>query len=608
MSQRSRSSRRSRTPAQDASGETEAEAVEDRATRSPLGKNTAQQNQLIFQNLNDRLANLTTAYRAREAENVELRSRITTIVSSKQDEINHVQSNADEEINLLRRAVNTASNSQAQMTIERDTIRAELDKLLKDNSTLDKKASSLERAKTTAESGLRLLQSDYSKLKSNNDDMLQENQSQAARIEQLKKQISTDSNTQRELDALRADNRALTDDLTNAIASNKTLEDQILKLRKDLDKETSRRVATENDLVTATDEAAYQKLQLEERLTSLRSEGLLIDQTTIDSARVPPVLQSFINDQLEQLRDQLEDLEMERRVSLEKEYGDRESTMKRQLEDLRRQKIGVELTNNDLKIRSNNAEMELCKLRRDMDTADDKWEKKLDDKNVYIARLEERNEELLAENNGLTDLKVRFDTEIAVYDTLLGAEEQRCGLSPSASPQQPRSSKRQRRTLDRGAASSSSIVRRTTFTHPKLVNDGTFKGDLKIISQDVSGQSIVIQNISTEDVKLSGFALTREIVGDATQKKITFKFTKNQVIKASSKLTIWSNSTGKTTELPYHVVMKSNQNWPKGEHSKAVLLKGDDEEASLVSKREYRVASDELDTRGVKRDESCSIM
>lgn len=608
MSQRSRSSRRSRTPMTPDKAATQAgsSASSEERAMSPLARSRLEE-RTEFQRLNDMLAALTKANRLREAEVKTLSVQISSIKESHETELKSLLSNSDDEIKLLRAHLDACSNKEAQMIIERDAALADNKKAQSELIGLKKKLTLLESRRQQSDSENSQMQQEMAELKRELADALSQNEALAKRHEELRRQLSDIDNLKRQLGSSRSNERNLKEELDEWRTRATEAESSVSHLRRELERETEERIKIENRLVTTTDEAQFRQIQMEQRMKTLREQGLLIDETVDSGAPLPGFIQERVDQQLQDLRDEIEDLEIERRTNMQSDYAEREASLQAQLSGFRSQIAELEGIRLELQGRTRNAALEVANMRKELDSAEDAWRRKFEALNRSNEQLLERNRELQQELADFRDEKVRFDAELEVYRTLLEAEEARVGVvhgGESAEGSVGPSRKRARRTL----STRSPVSVRRGGRVARVINDGMSSGVVKIVSQDLTGTYVTLQNMSEEDFKLAGCTLNRKVLNPSGAKDIIYKFAKSAVIKPKCKTTIWSANTGRSNEAPANLVMKAGQNWSVGEELVTELTSGDEQLAKLETRREYVARGDDAVDGKRKKDETCVVM
>lgn len=188
-------------------------------------------------------------------------------------------------------------------------------------------------------------------------------------------------------------------------------------------------------------------------------------------------------------------------------------------------------------------------------------ERELDEMRAKYELLDEELKDMLDEN-------IKLKREFAVYNNLLSAEESRLHITPGA-----------RSPGDRSTSSPSSGSRLSMLTPGFLqrgnkrkrihieeeenlidiVVESNASTDLEISDQDLEGKFVKLTNKGEKEIGLAGYRLVREASANAPQ--TSFKFSRNNIVKAGASITIWSsNAEGALHNPPTDIIMKS-QAW-----------------------------------------------
>ncbi len=162
-------------------------------------------------------------------------------------------------------------------------------------------------------------------------------------------------------------------------------------------------------------------------------------------------------------------------------------------------------------------------------------------------------EEMLGDYQGLMEIKVALDMEIAAYRKLLEGEEARLGMSASgsqaASPAvTPAAGERSWcrdwmmfvnasfRTLKGRGGRGIKRKRITEEEVTEMVSEHSGKGDLVVEPLEKDGKFIAVKNNTDQEINIGGWSLTNN---DGNQ-DVTYKFHRTTTLQAGEVCHVWS--------------------------------------------------------------------
>lgn len=514
---------------------------------SPL---TRQQEKEEFKILNTRLANYIDKIRSQEQEIVQLRKIVQTKTDTTEQQIKGVKEAYEQEVANLRKALDDTSKDLAEAVTNADNYQASFREQFAKAQQLEGQQKSLQKRAKDAEVALKDAKAQLNALK----DELKDNEEQ----------------------------------LNTANARIRELERQLETLRKELQDETVGRVDAQNRLMSANEELKFQKGLHEDQMNTLRSQRV-VEITEVET-RLEKEYQSKIADQLEQLREELEDLAIQTRMELEQSYArqteDLQNLADRNANDLRLAMEELRTTQNRMKEAQTRSDRIISENRGLISRLEGDLRSKDDDIQRLQQLLVERQDELQKLHNELTeqlrtyqdllDVKIQLDAELATYHALLKTEEDRLKINAPPFPSTPD-------TQRRGTKRRHDMVTRTRFR-----NEATATGDIHIVEIDSEGQFVRLENKSAQDVVVGGWTLNMK--SDQTPDSETrYKIHPNTTIKSHATMTIWSANTNVVHDPPTDIVMEGR--W----------LVGDNTSVSLANS-----AGDQVARREMSREESTS--
>ncbi|UYV72692.1 LMNB1, partial [Cordylochernes scorpioides] len=336
-----------------------------------------------------------------------------------------------------------------------------------------------------------------------------------------------------------------------------------------------------------------------------------MEKTDIDH-RLKDHYEQQMKDNLRELRENHEEQLRISRKEIEEKYQDLQDELQRKLDLLMSSTNSTTEEMHTYKTRADNIASQMDDLKAQLESMKNRkkdlekmleqereWHRNaLRNKDNEIRQLTEQLNRQLKEFHDVLDTNVGINSELAVYEKLLEAEECRLNLSKEDSLSGT--------TPTRRGAPSRKRKRVVQMEEEESQKEQSSSGGLlEIVDQDPQGSYIKIHNRSSQEMPLGGYVLVRESGEDNSCR---YKFTRHVNIKPKSDITVWSHSSGKThNPAAGDLVMKVGMNWPTGDVVTTALLNpaGEEMAARSMSKRSHtsRQDSSSHDLRLVEDDQ-----
>jgi len=496
-----------------------------------------------MQGLNDRLVNYVDRVRQLELENNQLQQQVSTVEEHTSSEIITMRDSFGQELQSLRRALDTVSKEKAKLEIDADKFEKEA---RESRSNLKNKEKAYEAA-------------------SKNERSLQN------RLDKLQADFDTDK---AELRDLRPEHAKLQKKLDDA--------------KKNLEDETLKRIDLQNQLQSADEAGKFEKQLLEQQLNESKVRKV-IEITEMDG-KYKEEYESQLAKNIQELRDNYERDQKLHNEEMIRMYETKIKNLQSKLDDTRRSGAGTtheiqELTTKIMSLESRNAELEssasalqkrLNDVLEEMEAERRGFRHRLAEKDGEIRSKEEAMEDMTKDYNALLEIKIGLDREIAMYNKILEGEESRLGLSPTGTPLSTpagRGVKRKRTTIVEEDIS-------------ELATEHSGKGNVVIEPLDKDGKFVQVKNVSEGQINIGGWTLTNTHDG----KDVSYKFHRAINLEAGEVTTVWSSDSRETHEAPLNLVMKKG-GWEIGEENVTTLTNKDGEEEALRNSRRQRSLS-----------------
>ncbi|CAF0828621.1 unnamed protein product [Brachionus calyciflorus] len=543
--------------------------------RSPLSPSriTRLQEKEEMQNLNDRLVVYIDTVRRLESENNRLQSLVCTYNENSSRDVSEIKKLYENELEDTKRLIDELAKEKAKCEIQVNKLKADLD----ENSA---KLTKRDREFTKLEQKIKTLEAQNIEFRSR-------------------------------YEALEAEAKHDRDELQRLRPHATDLEQQLNRLKKQLEDETLQRVDLENKNQTLKEDLAFKSQLYGKEIDQLRSSKRVeIEQVDV---RLRDEYDSRLVSELQRIRDETEYKIQEMKEEVERRFSNKnnetEANLKRALqsqgnlkEELSNYRIKCDEYQSEIKILQNKVNSTEAKLKEAEDkikkmTA--KHEKDISDKEDEIDKVRKEIQDVLLEYQELYDIKIALDMEITAYRKLLESEEQRLNISASLHQSNlgtsflsgepvnstgvaasTRSGKKRKMasSLDQDDSILSSNAHQMNVTQSQKTECG-----IEIAEHEFDGKYVRIKNTTDKDINLQGWQLKR----NADNQLAEYKFGKGVVIKPGQQITVWSSNCGVTQDLPNEVVM-SSQKWFVGDSMITILV---DKDANEQARREsQRVA------------------
>jgi len=237
------------------------------------------------------------------------------------------------------------------------------------------------------------------------------------------------------------------------------------------------------------------------------------------------------------------------------------------------------LTSRNVELEASNASLQkrMAELQKEMDDLSSHMRSEMARKDAEVRSKDEQMDALTKDYQDLLETKVAIDMEIAAYRKLLEGEENRLGLSPTASPEV--------------AAPGRGVKRRRTFIEEEdvfeMVSNHEGQGNVVIEPLEKGSKCVKVTNRTDGELNIGGWTLCN----DANGQEVTYKFHRTTNLQAGETCTVWSADAEKEHNPPTCLVMKKG-GWNIGSENVTVLTNKDgEEEANRKSKEEKRQGS-----------------
>jgi len=324
------------------------------------------------------------------------------------------------------------------------------------------------------------------------------------------------------------------------------LQDQLNRLRIDLDNETLLHIDAENRRQTLEEEIEFLKQVHEQEMKELAA--LAYRDTTAENrefwknemGQALREIQNIYDEKLDTMRAEMDtyyNLKIQEfrtgatRINMESVHLKEENKrLKSQLQDLR-DKF------NDIDGRAAALQRELDILRREKEQRERELESENAELREEVAKLRAEMEAILRELQNIMDTKLGLELEIAAYRKLLEGEENRVGLrqvvdsmyntmtSSTRNPYDESSGEHRPRDVMKGEMSAKTTYQRSA------------KGPVAIAECAADGKSITLENTGRKDETLGGWSLKRNIDGSD---KSDYYIQEDFNIRPGQKVKLWA--------------------------------------------------------------------
>ena len=375
-----------------------------------------------------------------------------------------------------------------------------------------------------------------------------------------------------------ADRKRFDSDIRNLNEENKSLDDKLDSLKKQLEEETILRVDLENRNQSLNEELQFQRQLYNKELEEVRLKEYEIKETYEEN--VKEQYEAKLAKELNELREENDNRIAYYRHELEERYdaqlGALQDDLDRRTSDLQSSQSKIKQLNSTYTYMTT----ELDQIKRENQNLLDKladlnklieqereWNKTaLDRKDDEVADLNAKFHTLLEEHKDLIDEKIKIDAELAVYRKLLEGEETRLHISPQVSSSPLVSTRSGASTLAAGSYTPKAYLprgnkrKRICLQEEENLVDvavtSNAKGDIEVSDHDQDGKYVKLHNKGEKEVSLGGWQLLRSADGLETR----FKFHRSIAIKPDQTITVWSSDANAVHHPPTDIVMKA-QTW-----------------------------------------------
>ncbi|XP_052789039.1 70 kDa neurofilament protein-like isoform X7 [Mya arenaria] len=527
-------------------------------------KNTREREKKDLQDLNERFANYIEKVRFLEAQNRKLGSELDELRSKWGKETSHIKQMYEAELAEARRLIDDLSKDKAALEIKMSSVQEQ-------NAEINRQ---LDEAK---------------KYRQQDREIMNKQNQQLADLES-------------ELNMLRRTIESLETERGRDKATINRLQQEVDKLRIDLNNETLAHLDAENRRQTLEEEMEFMKKVHEQELKELAA--LAYRDTTAENreywknelGQAIRDIQSEYDAKVEQLRGDMEGFYnlkiQEFRTGATKQNMEvthvREENKKivKQMSDLRGKYADLEARNAQL-------EKQYRDVMRELDSKDEAHMMEVTQFKEEISKLRVEMEGILQELQTLMDAKLSLELEICAYRKLLEGEENRVGLkkvveqvvntqssggemlSEVVSGYESRGDTQMSMKMMRGEVSAKTTYQRTST------------GPIAISEVSPEGKFIMLENTSSgpnrKDVNLDGWKLRRTVDG---KRDYSYNF-RNFTLKAGKKVKILARGSAAEAGLN-DLVFREEDNWGVGSQVTTALINDKNEDkASHVQKTLY---------------------
>ncbi|XP_052789036.1 70 kDa neurofilament protein-like isoform X4 [Mya arenaria] len=550
-------------------------------------KNTREREKKDLQDLNERFANYIEKVRFLEAQNRKLGSELDELRSKWGKETSHIKQMYEAELAEARRLIDDLSKDKAALEIKMSSVQEQ-------NAEINRQ---LDEAK---------------KYRQQDREIMNKQNQQLADLES-------------ELNMLRRTIESLETERGRDKATINRLQQEVDKLRIDLNNETLAHLDAENRRQTLEEEMEFMKKVHEQELKELAA--LAYRDTTAENreywknelGQAIRDIQSEYDAKVEQLRGDMEGFYnlkiQEFRTGATKQNMEvthvREENKKivKQMSDLRGKYADLEARNAQL-------EKQYRDVMRELDSKDEAHMMEVTQFKEEISKLRVEMEGILQELQTLMDAKLSLELEICAYRKLLEGEENRVGLkkvveqvvntqssggemlSEVVSGYESRGDDHPEHTKSEGADTQMSMKMMRGEVSAKTTYQRTSTGPIAISEVSPEGKFIMLENTSSgpnrkkdskgrmmseTDVNLDGWKLRRTVDG---KRDYSYNF-RNFTLKAGKKVKILARGSAAEAGLN-DLVFREEDNWGVGSQVTTALINDKNEDkASHVQKTLY---------------------